>query len=343
MPAALLAAAAAGTGSMISARALQGVSATLVTPSALALVSTGFTDPRERRRAFGVHAAVGVGGAAPMTLPNAWLLETPSRRIRLFAAVPPAVLAPVGTVTLVHDARLRRSRRAHLRSGPGHEGRLDRPPDRDPARRRLARAHRLPAVADEDIGPAAADVHRAGPQSCRLVPVHGPAGHAPPRPDGPRNGPPAPVRRSAPQCHPGLRAPAAPRHAPRPDRDGPGDDGSRAHAPGRRSAGRGPRDLPARHVRHRIRARHRLHAGLLPRHRRRRHAALRRSLGSPCHDPAPGRSDQLGAVLRRRPPRRLWCVAVGVLLAALLAWPLVRTDVPRREDASRGVESAAAS
>ncbi|WP_369364624.1 MFS transporter [Streptomyces sp. CG4] len=107
VPAALLGGTATDAGRLMSARALQGVSAALITPSLLALVSTGFTDPRERRRAFGNHAAFGVGGAALMALPDAGLLEALSWRICLYAAVPPAVLALVGTVTLVRDGSVR--------------------------------------------------------------------------------------------------------------------------------------------------------------------------------------------------------------------------------------------
>uniref|UniRef100_A0AAU2JXL9 MDR family MFS transporter n=1 Tax=Streptomyces sp. NBC_00049 TaxID=2903617 RepID=A0AAU2JXL9_9ACTN len=94
----------AGDASMLGwARALQGVSAALLTPSALALVATGFTDPKERGRAFGIYAAVVAGGSALGLLTSGWLLEHLTWRWSLYAAVPVALLALIGTLTLVHD------------------------------------------------------------------------------------------------------------------------------------------------------------------------------------------------------------------------------------------------
>ncbi|MEU9988398.1 MFS transporter [Streptomyces sp. NPDC048045] len=83
--------------------ALQGVFAALLTPSALALVSTGFTDPKERRRALGIYVAISVGGAA-LTMPVAGsLMEQLDWRVCEYAAVPLAVIALAGALTLVHD------------------------------------------------------------------------------------------------------------------------------------------------------------------------------------------------------------------------------------------------
>ncbi|MFF4570611.1 MDR family MFS transporter [Streptomyces sp. NPDC001410] len=94
---------ASGYGMLICARAVQGAGAAMVVPSALALVSTGFTDPRERRRAFGVYAAISVSGPA-LAMPMARsLLEGLSWRMCLYATVPLAAIALVGAVTLVHD------------------------------------------------------------------------------------------------------------------------------------------------------------------------------------------------------------------------------------------------
>jgi len=54
---------------LISARATQGAFAALLAPSALSLLATAFTDPGERRRAFGVYGAVaGAGGAVGLLL-----------------------------------------------------------------------------------------------------------------------------------------------------------------------------------------------------------------------------------------------------------------------------------
>ncbi|MGV4988219.1 MDR family MFS transporter [Streptomyces sp. NRAIS4] len=99
----LLGGTAADPAMMFLARALQGVFAALITPSALALVSTGFTDPKERRRAFGIYASVSAGGAAFAMLPTAWLLEAVDWRMCFYGAVPLSVIALIGVLNLVHD------------------------------------------------------------------------------------------------------------------------------------------------------------------------------------------------------------------------------------------------
>jgi EmrB/QacA subfamily drug resistance transporter len=49
---------------LVTARACQGVFAALLAPSALALLTTTFTDPRERGKAFGVYGTVAASGSA---------------------------------------------------------------------------------------------------------------------------------------------------------------------------------------------------------------------------------------------------------------------------------------
>lgn len=54
---------------LVAARALQGVFAALLAPTALAVLTTTFTIPRERSRAFGVFGAIaGAGGAVGLLL-----------------------------------------------------------------------------------------------------------------------------------------------------------------------------------------------------------------------------------------------------------------------------------
>lgn len=88
-------------GLLIAARALQGAFAALLTPSALSLVSTGFTDPRERARAFGIYGAVAAGGGALGLLAGGWLAELASWRMSQYATVPLAALALTGAATLL--------------------------------------------------------------------------------------------------------------------------------------------------------------------------------------------------------------------------------------------------
>ena len=50
--------------SLIAARALQGLGAAIITPSALSILTTTFTEGRERNIALGAWGAVGAFGAA---------------------------------------------------------------------------------------------------------------------------------------------------------------------------------------------------------------------------------------------------------------------------------------
>ncbi|MFG2880317.1 MDR family MFS transporter [Streptomyces sp. NPDC048337] len=88
---------------LITARAFQGVFAALVTPSALALVVGGFTDPGERRRAFGIYAAIAGGGSAFALLVGGWLLEFLGWRGFLYGGTLIAVIALIGAITLLRD------------------------------------------------------------------------------------------------------------------------------------------------------------------------------------------------------------------------------------------------
>ncbi|MCX4673749.1 MFS transporter [Streptomyces sp. NBC_01433] len=94
---------AADSSMLIWARALQGAFGAVLTPAALALVTTGFTDPKERGRAFGVYAVISGGGSALGLLMGGWLVENLTWRLSLYAAVPLAVAALIGALTLPHD------------------------------------------------------------------------------------------------------------------------------------------------------------------------------------------------------------------------------------------------
>src|ERR1700751_3664529 len=49
---------------LVTARACQGVFAAMLAPAALSLLTTTFTDPKERGKAFGVYGAIAGAGAA---------------------------------------------------------------------------------------------------------------------------------------------------------------------------------------------------------------------------------------------------------------------------------------
>ncbi|USX48989.1 MFS transporter [Lentzea sp. HUAS12] len=84
---------ATGPGTLIAARALQGVFAAALAPAALSLVAVTFTEPRERVRAFAIFAATqGSGGAIGLLLGGA-LTEAFGWRWSLFINIPIALVA----------------------------------------------------------------------------------------------------------------------------------------------------------------------------------------------------------------------------------------------------------
>jgi EmrB/QacA subfamily drug resistance transporter len=84
-------------GVLVAARALQGAFGALLAPSALALLSTTFTDPAERGKAFGIYGAIAGGGAAVGLLLGGILTEILSWRwclyVNLAIAIPTAIAA----------------------------------------------------------------------------------------------------------------------------------------------------------------------------------------------------------------------------------------------------------
>ena len=82
-------------GVLVGARALQGAFGALLAPAALSLLTTTFTEPAERGKAFGIYAAIaGMGGAIGLLLGGA-LTETLGWRwclyVSIFFAVPAAI------------------------------------------------------------------------------------------------------------------------------------------------------------------------------------------------------------------------------------------------------------
>ncbi|WP_413800286.1 MFS transporter [Streptomyces iranensis] len=88
---------------LFGARALQGVFAAVLAPAGLSLLSTTFTEPRERGRAFGVFAAVGASGSALGLVAGGLLTEYVSWRGCLYINVPVALLALLGAARVPPD------------------------------------------------------------------------------------------------------------------------------------------------------------------------------------------------------------------------------------------------
>ncbi|MET9498894.1 MFS transporter [Streptomyces sp. NPDC006552] len=97
--------AATSFGMLVFARALQGVFGALLAPAALSLLTTTFTDPRERAKAFGIYGAIaGAGGAVGLLLGGV-LTEYLDWRWCLYVNLIFAVVAIVGGVRLLHGGR----------------------------------------------------------------------------------------------------------------------------------------------------------------------------------------------------------------------------------------------
>ena len=98
-------------GVLVAARALQGAFGALLAPSALSLLTTTFTKPDERGKAFGIFGAIAGGGAAIGLLLGGILTEALSWRwclyVNLLFAIPTAVSAVVLLVNQAHPQRAR--------------------------------------------------------------------------------------------------------------------------------------------------------------------------------------------------------------------------------------------
>jgi len=92
-------------GSLIGARALQGLGAAIISPAALSILSTTFREGRERNIALGVWGAVGGFGAAAGVLLGGVLTDALSWEWIFFVNVPVGVAAFVIAPFLLSESR----------------------------------------------------------------------------------------------------------------------------------------------------------------------------------------------------------------------------------------------
>jgi EmrB/QacA subfamily drug resistance transporter len=95
---------ATSAGWLLAARALQGVGAAIAAPTALALITTNFTEGRERNRAFGVFGAVAVAGGAIGLIAGGMLTSWLSWRWVLFVNVPIGILLALLTPLYITES-----------------------------------------------------------------------------------------------------------------------------------------------------------------------------------------------------------------------------------------------
>ncbi len=90
-------------GMLAVARAFQGAFAALLAPAALSLMTTTFTDPVERNKAFGIWGAIaGSGGAIGLILGGV-LTQTLSWRYSMYVNLIFATIAITGALALLHN------------------------------------------------------------------------------------------------------------------------------------------------------------------------------------------------------------------------------------------------
>jgi EmrB/QacA subfamily drug resistance transporter len=93
-------------GVLVVARALQGAFAALLAPAALSLLTTTFTVPEERNRAFGVFGTIGASGAAVGLMLGGALTQYLDWRWSMFINVLLAAPAALAALRLLaHDAQ----------------------------------------------------------------------------------------------------------------------------------------------------------------------------------------------------------------------------------------------
>ncbi len=101
----LLAGLAWSEASLIAARAFQGLGAAVITPAALSILSTTFTEGRERNVALGVWGAVGGFGAAAGVLMGGVLTSVLSWSWIFFVNIPVGITAFLLTPVLLRESR----------------------------------------------------------------------------------------------------------------------------------------------------------------------------------------------------------------------------------------------
>jgi EmrB/QacA subfamily drug resistance transporter len=97
---------------LLFARVLQGSFGALLAPAALAMLTTTFTDPAERGRAFGIYGAIAGGGGAIGLLLGGILTSYASWRWTLFVNLAIGAVAIAGAAILLSNSRA--ANRPHL-------------------------------------------------------------------------------------------------------------------------------------------------------------------------------------------------------------------------------------
>jgi EmrB/QacA subfamily drug resistance transporter len=104
--ASLLNGVAQSSGMLIVGRGLQGLGGALVSPAALSIVTTTFTDGKQRTRALGVWSAIAAGGAAVGLLMGGVLTDIASWRWVFFVNIPVGLATIALALRYVRESRM---------------------------------------------------------------------------------------------------------------------------------------------------------------------------------------------------------------------------------------------
>jgi EmrB/QacA subfamily drug resistance transporter len=100
------------SGMLIVGRGLQGLGGALVSPAALSIVTTTFTDGEQRTKALGVWSAIAAGGSAVGLLVGGALTDLASWRWVFFVNLPVGIITFVLALRFVAESRVNLARRS---------------------------------------------------------------------------------------------------------------------------------------------------------------------------------------------------------------------------------------
>ncbi len=92
-------------GTLVAARAVQGAFAAMLAPAALSILTTTFTEPSERAKAFGIFAAIAGSGASIGLLLGGALTQALSWRYCMYVNLVFAAVAVAGATILIRNSR----------------------------------------------------------------------------------------------------------------------------------------------------------------------------------------------------------------------------------------------
>jgi EmrB/QacA subfamily drug resistance transporter len=102
---------------LIAARAMQGVGAAIMTPTALSIISTTFPEGSERNKALGIWSMMGATGATAAWLIGGPLVEGPGWEWIFFINLPLGLAALALSPVLLHESRGALTRRSYDPAG----------------------------------------------------------------------------------------------------------------------------------------------------------------------------------------------------------------------------------